>query len=113
MHEMSLAENVLELIVESAREQHFTRVKSITLEIGQLAAVEADALRFCFEAVTRNSIAADAKLLIIETIGVGRCRACGATVVMPEKYGFCSSCESPRLDIVSGDQMRVKELSVE
>ena len=113
MHEMSLAENVLELILESAREQHFTRVKTITLEIGQLAAVEADALRFCFEAVTRDSLAENAELIIVEIIGVGHCRACGATVTMPEKYGFCTNCDSPQLDIVSGDEMRVKELTVE
>lgn len=113
MHEMALAENVLELILESARDQHFTRVKTVTLEIGQLAAVETDALRFCFEAVTRDSLAENAELIIIETAGVGRCRACGATVAMSEKYGLCASCDSPQLDIVSGDEMRVKELAVE
>ena len=113
MHEMALAESVMEIISAAAAAQNFRRVKTITLEIGQLAAVEADALRFCLEAVTRDTLAENAKVEIIETAGMGRCRDCGKNVLMPEKYGFCSACGSAQLNITAGDKMRVKHLSVE
>ena len=50
MHEMSLAMGILQIVEEAAREQRFGRVRSVWLEIGDLAAVEADAMRFCFDA---------------------------------------------------------------
>ncbi|MDP1594335.1 MAG: hydrogenase maturation nickel metallochaperone HypA [Gallionella sp.] len=113
MHEMSLAENVLQIIEESACAQNFRRVRGVVLEIGQLSAVEPDAMRFCFDVVMRGTLAEGAVLQIIETPGAGRCLACGATVVMQEQYGLCPSCGSPRLEITAGNQMRVKDLAVE
>ena len=113
MHEMSLAESVLQIIEESAKSQHFSRVRSVTLEIGVLAAVEPDAMRFCFDSVTRGSIAEGARLEIIETPGEGRCTACGKTVVMQEQYGLCPECGSAYLQVTSGNRMRVKDIEVE
>ena len=113
MHEMSLAESVLEIIEDAARAQKFRRVRTVVLEIGRLAAVEAEAMRFCFEAVTHGSIAEGARLEIIETPGEGRCIACGRTVPLQEQYGLCPECGSPQIEIVAGNQMRVKNLEVE
>lgn len=106
MHELSLVESVLQIIEQSAHSQNFRRVRSVTLEIGQLAVVEPDALRFCFDSVTRDTLADGARLEIIETPGVGCCAACGKTVAMFEPYGLCPDCGNPRLQIVAGDKMR-------
>lgn len=57
MHEMSLAENVLQIIEDAGRDQGFSRVKTVVLEIGRLAAVETEALRFCFDAAAQGSMA--------------------------------------------------------
>jgi len=113
MHEMSLAENVMQIIDDAAREQGFQRVRRVTLEIGQLAAVETDAMRFCFEAVTTGSIAEGASLEIVETPGEGCCIDCGKTVPMQEPYGLCPGCGSARLQVISGNRMRVRDLEVE
>ena len=113
MHEMSLAESVLQILQESARAQNFQRVRSVVLEIGKLSAVEPDAMRFCFDSVMRGTLAEGAELQIIETPGAGCCLTCGATLAMQEQYGLCPDCGSPRLQITAGNQMRVKDLSVE
>jgi hydrogenase nickel incorporation protein HypA/HybF len=110
---MSLAENVMQIIEESARTQNFQRVRIVVLEIGKLAAVEPEAMRFCFDAVTRGTMAEGAQLQIVETPGAGACLACGAEVEMQEQYGLCPGCGSPRLKITAGNQMRVKDLAVE
>ncbi len=113
MHEMSLAESVLQIIQDSAAAENFQRVRSVTLEIGKLSTVEPDAMRFCFDAVTRGSIAEGAELEIIETPGAGICLGCGENVEMQEKYGLCPHCGSAHLKITAGDLMRVKDLAVE
>jgi len=113
MHEMSLAEGVLQLIEDAARREGFSRVKGVWLEIGQLAAVEPDALRFCFDAVTRNSVADGAKLEIVDLPGQGWCMKCCATVAMTESMGACPQCGSHQVQVTGGTEMRVKELEVE
>jgi hydrogenase nickel incorporation protein HypA/HybF len=113
MHEMSLAENVLQIIEEAAQHQSFTRVKTVWLEIGQLTCVEPEALRFCFDVVMHGSIAQHAKLEIIDILGLGWCKTCMQEVPMATLYGVCSQCGNFELEVLCGDTLRVKELEVE
>lgn len=113
MHEMSLCESLLTILEEHASSQGFSRVKTVWLEIGKLAAVENDAMRFCFDAVTRGSLAEGARLEIIEIPGQAWCRACGRTVAVAERFAQCPDCGGWQLQLTAGDEMRIKELEVE
>lgn len=113
MHEMALAEGILQLIEDAARDQGFTSVRMVCLEIGQMSSVEPDALRFCFDAVTRDSIAAGAALEIVDTPGQGWCMQCSATVPMQALYDPCPHCGSYQVQATGGTEMRVKELEVD
>ncbi len=112
MHEMSLAEGVLQLIEDAARRDQFTKVSAVWLEIGQLSSVEPEALAFCFDAVTRNTVADGARLEIITLPGQGWCEACASTVPMTELFGECPHCGACPLEVTAGTEMRVKELEV-
>ncbi len=109
---MALAEGVLQLIEDAAREQDFARVSAVWLEIGQLSGVEVEAMKFCFDAVTRDSIAAGAALEIIAVPGTGWCMACARTVPMAEVFGACPQCGGYQMQVTGGTEMRVKELEV-
>jgi len=113
MHELSLAESIMRIIEDEAIKQQFRRVRSVTLEIGKLAAVEPEAMRFAFDAVTRNTLADGAQLELIETPGQGRCADCTATVAMNEVLALCPQCGSGRVHVIGGDRMRVVELETE
>jgi hydrogenase nickel incorporation protein HypA/HybF len=113
MHEMSLAEGVLQLIEDSAKTQDFSRVKTVWLEIGQLAGVEVEAMKFCFDAVVRDSIAQNAELVIIELPGQAWCMQCSETVQVHALYDECPKCGGHQLQVTGGNEMRVKELDVE
>jgi hydrogenase nickel incorporation protein HypA/HybF len=69
MHEVTLAENVLQIVEDAARREGLRRVHAVWLEIGQIASVEPDAMRFCFDAVARDSVAEGARLEIVTTAG--------------------------------------------
>ncbi|MBI3481147.1 MAG: hydrogenase maturation nickel metallochaperone HypA [Nitrosomonadales bacterium] len=113
MHEMSLAESVLQLIEDEARNQGFSRVKTVCLEIGQLACVEKESMRFCFDAVVHGSIAERAQLEIIETAGQGICASCALEQPIVALHEACSNCGSHEIRVICGDAMRVIELVVE
>lgn len=110
---MSLAEGVLQLIEDAARQQNFASVKTVWLEIGQLSGVEPQAMKFCFDAVTRHSIAQDARLEIIATPGSGWCMACALTLPMNQLYDECPRCGSQQMQVNGGTEMRLKELEVD
>jgi hydrogenase nickel incorporation protein HypA/HybF len=113
MHEMSIAESVLQIIEDTARSEGYTRVRTVRLEIGKLAGVETESLRFCFDAVTRDSVAEDARLEIIETAGKAWCMECACNVAVSARYQPCPDCGSFQVEVTGGDEMRVRELEVE
>ena len=112
MHEMSIAEGVLGIIEDTARREGIREVRAVRLEIGQLAAVEVAALRFCFESVVRGSVAERARLEIDEAPGHAWCFICCASVPLAALVDPCPRCGSHQLQVSGGTQMRVKELEV-
>jgi hydrogenase nickel incorporation protein HypA/HybF len=109
MHEMSLAEGVLQVVEEAAQARP---VRMVRLEIGALAAVELEALRFAFEVVKHGSVAAQATLDIVATPGAAWCMRCCASVPIAGRGDACPHCGSHQLQVTGGDAMRVKDLEL-
>jgi hydrogenase nickel incorporation protein HypA/HybF len=113
MHEMSLAEGVVQIIEDAARDQGFSKVKTVFLEIGWLSSVEPDAMAFCFDAVSRGTIAEGAKLEVIDVPGAGQCLSCGKTVEISAVFDPCPECGGYPVHPTAGTEMRVRELEVD
>jgi len=112
MHEMSLAERIVEIITEQAQQQPFTRVLRVRLEIGTLAAVEPEALRFGFTVVSRDTVAEAATLEIVERPAQGWCFTCSVAVTIVRRGDPCPHCGGWQLQISGGDEMRIYDLEV-
>jgi hydrogenase nickel incorporation protein HypA/HybF len=112
MHEMSLAEGVLGVVQDAARAHAPCTVRIVRLEIGALAAVECEALRFAFEVVKRGSVADSATLDIVQVPGSAWCMQCSRSVSIAERGDPCPECGSWQLQVTGGDQMRVRELEL-
>ena len=113
MHEMSLCEGVLRILEEQANAQHFTHVKTVWLEIGELASVEKEAMRFGFDVVMKGSLADGARLEIIDVPGQAWCMQCMKVVTIKNLFDACDSCGSHQLQVTGGEELRIKELEVE
>ena len=112
MHELALCNGMVEIIEREAVQQAFQRVETVRLEIGALSCVSPEALRFCFDTVTRDTIAAGARLEIDTVPAEARCRDCGAVRAVYEWGTDCPACGGHRLELRGGDQMRIKNLEV-
>lgn len=113
MHEMSLAEGVLQIIEDYREREPFSAVRSVVLEIGELSTVEVESLRFCFDAVVRDSVAQGAVLEIQRVPGTAFCMPCGKSITIQTLYDPCPECGSYQVQPTGGTEMRVKELQVE
>lgn len=112
MHEMSLCESVLHLIEESAESNHFSKVKTVWLEVGSLAAVETEAMRFNFDLIMKGTLVEGARLELIEIPATAWCAACEKDVEISQRYDSCPYCGRAGLPLSSGDEMRIRELEV-
>ncbi len=112
MHEMALAESMLQIVEDAARKNGAVRVTTVRLELGALSHVERDALRFCFEAVAKGGLASGAALEIDATPGAAWCMPCGARVPLAQLGDPCPQCGGWQLTVVAGEEMRVKDIEI-
>ncbi len=110
---MSLCESALQIIEAQARIQTFHRVRRIVLEIGTLATIDTDALRWCFELGAAHGVARGATLDIVGGPAHAWCQACALAVDIAQRGDACPRCGGHALMTDSGDALRIKELEVD
>lgn len=109
MHELALTETLVTLVAEQAQG---APVRRVTLEIGQLSAVLPESMQFCFDVCAQGTPLQGAILEIIEIPGQGRCRDCGQVMALEMPYGVCDSCDSLAIDIIAGQELRLKNMEI-
>lgn len=109
MHELGITRSVVAIASEHA---HGAKVLRVTLEIGKLAAILPDAVRFCFDLCAQGTAVEGARLDIVEIPGRARCRQCGDQVMLEQPYGRCV-CGSADLELLAGEELKIKEMEVE
>ena len=107
MHELSLMADLVSAVGERVGG---ARVLAVRLEVGRLAGVLPDALRFCFEVAAQGSSLEGASLAIEEINGCARCRSCGAGLEL-SSFGPCG-CGSLDLEVIAGQELRIREVEV-
>ena len=64
MHEFSVATDIIENAIEEAKKHNATRIKEITLEIGKLAMINPDQMKFALELLSGETIAEGADIIL-------------------------------------------------
>ncbi|MEH1871849.1 hydrogenase maturation nickel metallochaperone HypA [Nostoc sp.] len=109
MHELGITQNIVAIVTEHAKG---AKVQRVLLEIGKLSAIMPDAIQFCFDICTQGTVLEGATLEILEIPGLGRCRQCGAEISLDKPFGICN-CGSGRLDLITGEELKIKEIEIE
>jgi hydrogenase nickel incorporation protein HypA/HybF len=110
MHELSITQSVVEICEKNAGGR---RVLAVTLELGELSGIVPDAVEFCFEACTKGTLLEGARLVITRVAPKGLCRDCGSEFPVSAYYDSCPNCGGYTVELMRGEEMRVKELEVE
>ncbi|MER5197654.1 hydrogenase maturation nickel metallochaperone HypA [Streptomyces sp. NPDC002755] len=109
MHEMSVALAVVDQVAEAAeRAGDVTAVRSVRLQVGELAGVVPDSLAFCFELVCAGTLLEGAELVTEAVPGRARCTPCAHewAVGMPPRL-TCPACGGATTDLLAGRELRI------
>lgn len=113
MHELSIAESLLEIVLENCSRQGFSRIGNIKVLIGKASGVMPDALLFGFNAVKEGTLADQAVLEIEEVPVAGCCNICGKDFTTEDVYVLnCPHCEGLSFTIQTGRELMITELEV-
>ncbi len=112
MHEVGLMENALAIALDYAQRDHARCIHKICLRVGTVSGVEPEALRFAFEIVTQNTMAAAARLEIQTCPTRCYCRVCETEFEPVTMSYHCPHCQTWSAAIVQGKELELASLEV-
>jgi hydrogenase nickel incorporation protein HypA/HybF len=122
MHEFSIAQQIVEVVLRTAREQQAREVERVELVIGELALLNGEQVRFWVEEMfSRQPLTGSARLEMEIRPGRVRCPGCGfegdPPAPGPEAHFLspaliCPQCGRAGLEIREGRECLVRRITV-
>jgi len=112
VHEVSIMQSTLDLAEQQARRSDASVIHLLQLRVGKLSGVVTDALRFAFQALKQNTMAATATLEIEEVQPVCWCAGCESEFEVNDYIYECPTCHQPSADLRRGREMALVSLEI-
>ena len=113
MHEMGIAASVLDIVRQYVPDAQAPLVRRVSVRVGELAGVQAESLRFCFDAMVAGTPYGAATLAIEYIPAVRRCRPCGTSFPGAAWLARCPTCGAPDAPLEGGDELSVTEVELD
>ena len=110
MHERSLTQNILDHTLKNASSK---RVVQVNLSIGQFSDEREEAIQFYWDDISRGTPAEGAQLHFQRVEAEMKCLNCGNMFHPEQEAALCPQCSSHRLQLLSGDDVRLESIDVE
>jgi len=113
MHELAIAQAILDRAKAASEKNGGGRVLKIGLRIGEISGVEPDALSFGIEALSKDTSLEGLVLDVEQPRRRQRCAAC-ATEFEPEGFTVrCPACQHEASECIAGNELDVTYIEIE
>ena len=114
MHELYLAESILNIVHDYAAKQHFSKVNSISLSFGRLSCIESKSLQFAFEVQAKDTPAEKASLDFKILPAVIHCFSCEKDLEVETYSAICPNCGGEEVLLTGGtEELQILEMDVD
>ncbi|RMG68861.1 MAG: hydrogenase maturation nickel metallochaperone HypA [Nitrospirae bacterium] len=114
MHEVSIAQSLLDIAISECEKAGYSRINSISVVVGEASGVQVDSLKFAFDVIKKDTPADEAELLIDISPLTGVCLECKSRFQPTERPVYeCPMCKCRRLKIISGNELDIVEIDVD
>jgi hydrogenase nickel incorporation protein HypA/HybF len=114
MHELAIAQSIIDVVEAKVAECNATHVKGVRLRIGEASGIVVDSLTFCFEMLASLDPTLVGAQLFIDTVSHrAYCRHCAREFSVTNFVAQCPTCKEWTNDIVSGTELQVLEMEFE
>lgn len=113
VHEMAIARSIVDIAVAAAGKENARRVVRVNVLAGELRAIIPSQLILYFGLVSRDTIAEGSHLILETAPLVGRCAGCGEEFSLKDLTLVCPVCRGHDIEMISGTELRVKDIEVQ
>ena len=112
MHELSVAQALIEQIEGIVREQQADSVSSFRLRVGPLSGVVPDLLASAFTLAAAGSAAEHATMELVDAPVRVHCQTCGVESEAAINRLLCGACGDWHTQLVSGDELILESVEL-
>jgi hydrogenase nickel insertion protein HypA len=113
MHELAIAQSLIDIASAEAHRAHATRVTRLNCRIGVLRQVEGDLLRDAFEIAREGTPCAQAELCVEQLPWRAFCPNCRAEFPIADWHWNCPVCEAEGEPRSGGDELELVSIEAE
>jgi hydrogenase nickel incorporation protein HypA/HybF len=113
MHELSIAQGLMKLLLDETEKHRLTRIKKVHVRIGTMSNIVPNALLFAFDSVKEGTVADGATLEIEIVPAMARCSHCDAEFEVEDMVLFCPRCDQIAAELLSGKELDLVEIDAE
>ncbi|MDR3218188.1 MAG: hydrogenase maturation nickel metallochaperone HypA [Dysgonamonadaceae bacterium] len=112
MHEVSIAQSIVDLAIQQAESHSAIEVEELELEIGVLSGIEIPALAFALESCVMGTWLEKTRIVRHDIPGEGKCGDCGESFPIKDMFSACPFCGSFAVRITKGKELRIKSIVI-
>lgn len=112
MHELSIAQNVIEIVQQNLPPAPHPPVRVVKMRVGEMAGVVVDSLEFCFSALVLDTPLEGARLEVEQVPVVAHCRKCELQFEVEHCAFACPWCDNLEIEVISGRELQVVEVEL-
>ena len=113
MHELSIMMEVVKTGEEEARKNKKTKIKTLTLQVGEISSVVPEYIKDCYEAAFKETMLEGAAIEIEVIPAEAKCAECGNVFNIKKTKAICPRCGSREAGLITGREFMIKEASGE
>jgi hydrogenase nickel incorporation protein HypA/HybF len=113
MHEMGITQSILAASFDAATNAGMTRITEIRISVGDLTETMDFALEFAFEALTPETMAEGATLVITKVPAKSRCNECGLEYEHDRFQMLCPTCGSMSVELLQGRELSITSIEAD
>ena len=112
MHELGLARDFFQTIVQKARKHRLGKIDKVVLRVGKGSGIEKDLLRHSLEDhIFPGTMAEGAELVLLDDPVKTVCQDCGREITGEEDFSLrCPHCGSYRVQISTGSELYIENI---
>ena len=110
MHEVSIIQNVIEIVTQKAHENKLTKINRVSLRIGELSGVMPESLHFAFDSCIQGTMLEESTLGIENVSAIGQCQECNLEFPIGHFNKLCPNCNQFCTSVVSGYELYVNTI---
>ena len=112
MHEMSVAQSIIDIVLDTMKTHNVENVSKVRIQLGELSGVIPQSLSFGFQILTKDTPLEKTEFVYEKVPINAKCRKCKHEFQVKDFEFTCPKCKEKEVDTLTGTELKIIDMEV-